>query len=239
MQKRIQGRLASSPGRVDDSPEAVEKRLQSYEVDTLPVLKYYTPIGRVRKIDAEKSGDEVYVEAKRFTCCRFVYLLGPPGAPVAQVADKLEAKYGYSAISLTTLLQQYAKSDGQDADKVRQSLAKGKAVDASIACPLLVSEIFRDMALGVQNFVLCDFPQSLNQAKFLENRIPCITKPMLLDFTRADAEDLAATAPGDALEMEMRSMEFYGESARSCWRGQPCCLDCAACLVVLQVYPRA
>jgi len=209
MQKRIEVRLASSPGRVDDSADAVEKRMQSYETDTLPVMQYYTPIGRVRKVDAEKEADEVYTEAKRFVSCRFIYLVGPPGAPVASVADKLEAKYGYSAISMPTLLQQYAKSDGQDADKVRQALAKGKAVDASIACPLLVSEIFRDMALGVQNFVLCDFPQSATQARFLEHRIPCITKPMLLDFTRADAEDLAATAVGDALEMELRSTEFF------------------------------
>ena len=37
-------------------------------------------------------------------------------------------------------------------------------VDASIACPLILSEIYRDMALGVQNFVLSDFPQSLKQA---------------------------------------------------------------------------
>jgi hypothetical protein len=40
----------------------------------------------------------------------------------------------------------------------------GTEVDASIACPLILSEIYRDMALGVQNFVLSDFPQSLKQA---------------------------------------------------------------------------
>ena len=38
-------------------------------------------------------------------------------------------------------------------------------MDASIACPLMLSEIYRDMALGVQNFVLSDFPQSLKQAR--------------------------------------------------------------------------
>lgn len=40
-------------------------------------------------------------------------------------------------------------------------------MDASIACPLILSEIYRDMALGVQNFVLSDFPQSLKQVHYI------------------------------------------------------------------------
>ena len=52
-----------------------------------------------------KSPDEVYAECKRFFSCRFLYLLGPPGAPVEQMAGTLEKQYGYSAINLTTLLR--------------------------------------------------------------------------------------------------------------------------------------
>ena len=52
-----------------------------------------------------KSPEEVYEECKRFFSCRFLYLLGPPGAPVEQMAGTLEKQYGYSAINLTTLLR--------------------------------------------------------------------------------------------------------------------------------------
>eukprot|EP00913_Durusdinium_trenchii_P026721 g25068.t1 len=187
MKQRIQGRAQSNPGRVDDNDETVRKRLEVFD--------------RV-----------VYAECKRFFSCRFLYLLGPPGAPVEQMSQKLEKQYGYAAINLTTLLRSYANSNEPEAPAVRKALAAGKPaawrqtkmdqmegrpVDASIACPLILSEIYRDMALGVQNFVLADFPQSLKQAQFLEYRISCITRALVLDFSKADASDLAAKSLGD------------------------------------------
>eukprot|EP00929_Paragymnodinium_shiwhaense_P015313 TRINITY_DN123389_c0_g1_i1.p1 TRINITY_DN123389_c0_g1~~TRINITY_DN123389_c0_g1_i1.p1 ORF type:complete len:1512 (-),score=471.27 TRINITY_DN123389_c0_g1_i1:162-4697(-) len=205
----LRERFAQEGSGDAEGAEAFEKTLQSYEEETLPMVKYYTAIGKVRKVLAEKSADEAYMETKRYVSCRFVYLLGPPGAPLSEIADKMEGKYGYSAISLLPLLERYVESGGQDADKIQQALSKGQAVDASIACPLLVAEISRDLALGIQNFVLCDFPQSQKQAQFLEHRLPCVTKPLLLDFSRADADDLAATCKGDALQMELRSKEFF------------------------------
>jgi adenylate kinase family enzyme len=148
-------------------------------------------------------------------------LLGPPGAPVAAVADRMEAKYGYSAIDLMALLKNYAASGAKDAAKVKQALAKGKPVDASIACPLILSEIYRDMALGVQNFTLCNFPQSLKQKEFLEHRVPCMSKPLLLDFLRADAEDLVvATVSGkETLEAETRTAAFFGAEMQAMLKG--------------------
>jgi len=192
MAQRIEGRAAAAPGRVDDNPETVKKRLKVFQEQTLPVVDYYRPIGKVRTVNAEQEVDQVNLEAKRFFSCRFLYLLGPPGAPVSAVAKRLQDKYGYSSIDLKVLLDVYAKSGERDAVKVKQALAKGKPVDASIACPLVSAEIYRDMALGVQNFVICNFPQTLMQAQFLEYRIPSTSKTLLLDFTRADAEDLAA-----------------------------------------------
>jgi hypothetical protein len=65
----------------------------------------FTIIHSARKNSRRKSPDEVYEECKRFFSCRFLYLLGPPGAPVEQMAGTLEKQYGYSAINLTTLLR--------------------------------------------------------------------------------------------------------------------------------------
>lgn len=214
MMDRIKGRAATNPGRVDDNDETVRKRLEVFDQQTLPLCNYYGPIGKLRKANAEKAPDEVFAEVKRYFSCRFLYLLGPPGAPVEHMADKLEKQYGYSAINLTTLLKSYADSNEADAPAVRKAMLAGKPVDASIACPLILSEIYRDMALGVQNFVLSDFPQSLKQAQFLEYRVSSITRTLVLDFSRADAADLAATMSSkDTLELELRSNYFFGPEA--------------------------
>jgi len=134
-----------------------------------------------------------------------------------QLAERLETKYGYAAINLSALLKTYTESSSAEAAQVKAALAAGKPVEASIACPLILSEIYRDMALGVQNFVLCDFPQSLKQAQFLEYRIPSITRSLILDFSQADAADLAAiavTKGADMLQLEKQASYFYGEETK-------------------------
>jgi adenylate kinase family enzyme/nucleoside diphosphate kinase len=186
----------------------------------VPVVPYYSKIGKVRRVPADTLAEKVYDAAQRYFNCRFVYMMGPPGAPVSAVGDRFEAKYSYSSIDLITLLRNYAASGAKDAAKVKQALAKGKPVDASIACPLILSEIYRDMALGVHNFTLCNFPQSLKQQQFLEHRVPCVSRPLLLDFLRADAEDLvAASVTGkDILEAETRTAAFFGDEMQAMQR---------------------
>jgi adenylate kinase family enzyme/nucleoside diphosphate kinase len=222
MRKRVTERAGK-----DDNAETVEKNIKLYEEQTLPLIEYYTPIGKVRTVQCERAGEEegskieksleeVYSECKRFFSCRFLYLLGPPGAPVSDIADRLESKYGYSAIDFNALLATVVKAGGKDAATVEAALKKGKPIDASIACPLVLSEIYRDMALGVQNFVICDFPQTKQQSDFLEYRIPNISKTLLLDFLRADAEDLQTYAPsgGDAVEIEVKNNTLFGDEMK-------------------------
>jgi adenylate kinase len=47
--------------RDDDTEEAVEKRLETYELDTVPILDFYRTIGkRVRVVDGVGDGDVVF-----------------------------------------------------------------------------------------------------------------------------------------------------------------------------------
>lgn len=62
---------------MDDNDETVRKRLEVFDAQTIPLVNYYGPIGKLRRADAEKSPEEVYAECKRFFSCRFLYLLGP------------------------------------------------------------------------------------------------------------------------------------------------------------------
>ncbi len=53
MKQRIQGRAESNPGRVDDNDETVKKRLEVFDSQTVPLVNYYGPIGKLRRANAE------------------------------------------------------------------------------------------------------------------------------------------------------------------------------------------
>jgi adenylate kinase family enzyme/nucleoside diphosphate kinase len=224
MRQRIAARAAAAPGRVDDNPETVEKRLKVFEEQSKPVIDFYEPIGKLRRVSSEAGIDEVYAEVRRHFCSNFVYLLGPPGAPVVPVAKRLEETYGHCCVNVPALLQAYGDSKEEDAPTVKRCLATGKPVDPAIVCPLVLKEIVKGRSVGQSNFVLCDFPQTLKQAQFLELRMPCTSKPLLLDFGRADAEDVAAmTMPIECneLEVETRIARFFGPEMQGTLRSLP------------------
>jgi adenylate kinase len=51
--------------RKDDSEEVIAERLKAYERQTLPLIAYYSPQGRLREVDGEKAPQEVTTEAFR------------------------------------------------------------------------------------------------------------------------------------------------------------------------------
>jgi len=224
MRERIAARAAAAPGRVDDNPETVEKRLKVFEEQSKSVIDFYDPIGRLRRVGAAAGIDEVYAETRRHFCSRFVYLLGPPGSPVVPVARRLEQRYGHRCVDVPALLRAYGDSKEEEAAAVRRCLATGRPVDPAIVCPLVLKEIARGQSVGRSSFVLCDFPQTLKQAQFLELRMPCTSKPLLLDFGRADAEDMAATTiplECNELEVETRIAAFFGSEMQGMLRSLP------------------
>ncbi|KAI9312442.1 adenylate kinase-domain-containing protein [Dichotomocladium elegans] len=59
LQERLLKRGESS-GRVDDNIESIKKRFQTFKETSFPVIQYYEEKGKVRKINAELSREEVY-----------------------------------------------------------------------------------------------------------------------------------------------------------------------------------
>ncbi|XWS75608.1 hypothetical protein CRYUN_Cryun01aG0105600 [Craigia yunnanensis] len=56
--------LNRNQGRVDDNIDTIKKRLKVYSECTPPVIDYYNAKGKVRKIDGEKSINDVSREVK-------------------------------------------------------------------------------------------------------------------------------------------------------------------------------
>ncbi|XP_004699504.1 UMP-CMP kinase [Echinops telfairi] len=49
-----------SSGRTDDNRESLEKRIQTYLQSTKPIIDLYEEMGKVRKIDASRSVEDVF-----------------------------------------------------------------------------------------------------------------------------------------------------------------------------------
>lgn len=57
MERRLLGR---NQGRVDDNIETIRKRFKVFIESSLPVINHYESLGKVRKIDAARSKEEVF-----------------------------------------------------------------------------------------------------------------------------------------------------------------------------------
>ncbi|KAJ6940086.1 UMP-CMP kinase 3-like [Populus alba x Populus x berolinensis] len=61
MERRI---LSRNQGREDDNTETIRKRFNVFLESSLPVVEYYESKGKVRKVDAAKSVEEVFEAVK-------------------------------------------------------------------------------------------------------------------------------------------------------------------------------
>lgn len=59
-ERRCLARGAAGSGRSDDNADSLRKRFATYENDTLPVVKHYEKMGKVRRIDADQSPEMVF-----------------------------------------------------------------------------------------------------------------------------------------------------------------------------------
>lgn len=63
MLQRLLNRGKTS-GRADDNAESIKKRFKTFEEASMPVVEYFEKQGKVVKVQAVKSPDEVYEEVK-------------------------------------------------------------------------------------------------------------------------------------------------------------------------------
>ncbi|KAJ6691189.1 NUCLEOTIDE KINASE [Salix koriyanagi] len=52
--------LSRNQGRADDNPVTIEKRLEVFKESTLPIINYYSSKGKVQKINAQRSVEQVF-----------------------------------------------------------------------------------------------------------------------------------------------------------------------------------
>lgn len=63
MQERLINRGRTS-GRADDNAESIKKRFKTFVETSMPVVHYFEKQGKVVKVSATESPDEIYEEVK-------------------------------------------------------------------------------------------------------------------------------------------------------------------------------
>lgn len=64
MQERLLNRGKTS-GRADDNAESIKKRFKTFEETSMPVVEYFEKEGKVEKVPATQSPEEVYAEVQK------------------------------------------------------------------------------------------------------------------------------------------------------------------------------
>ncbi|KAI8129318.1 hypothetical protein FF38_13003 [Lucilia cuprina] len=62
---RCLSRGQGGSGRSDDNMESLKKRIQTYNNHSLPIIKYFEELGKVKQIDASPSADEVFAKVEQ------------------------------------------------------------------------------------------------------------------------------------------------------------------------------
>ncbi|XP_034484311.1 UMP-CMP kinase [Drosophila innubila] len=62
---RCLGRGQSGSGRSDDNMDSLKKRIQTYNNDSMPIIKYFENAGQVKSIDASPDADKVFQDVER------------------------------------------------------------------------------------------------------------------------------------------------------------------------------
>merc|ERR1719316_1958639 len=174
------------------------------------VAKYYTPTGKYRTVAG--AADPIGA-AGSFMLPKVLYLLGAEGSGKDAVAESLELEYGYCNINVPALIQKLAKESTTTGKAVAASLAAGELVDKAILGPEIVEQMRGARRFGFTTFVLCGFPQTMEQLRFFESQMACKAEALVLDYPRAHVMERArAGVDGSAQEVVEKAVgTFFGQ----------------------------
>ena len=183
MKERIMGRAkASTVVRADDNEEAIEKRLNVFTEQTVPIVEKYQKDGKCCEISCESSPNEVFEEVcKTFTSKGFkpiptvIFVLGGPGSGKGTQCAKIKEKYGYVHLSTGDLLRNEVANKGPA--KIQ---ADGKLVPSDILVKIIRDRI---MLEPEKKYLLDGFPRSQENQDIWDRIIgKCAIVPFLLFF---------------------------------------------------------
>ncbi|KAF4678171.1 adenylate kinase [Perkinsus chesapeaki] len=200
MTERILERGKTS-GRVDDNIETIGKRLQTFHNCTEPVVSFYDCLGKLRKVPADGTLDEVYslaqwvfqpkaleavLELNLFEKKRdpfvplcggrenlsVVFVLGGPGCGKGTNCARIREDFGYVHLSTGDLLREEVGKESPIGLEAKAIMEQGGLISDAIVLKLLEQAMLD--AVNEQKctrFLIDGYPRSLEQALLFERTI--------------------------------------------------------------------
>ena len=131
-------------GRVDDNVETIKNRVSTYHEITQPVIEYYEKQGKVKKVNAEKSPNEVFAQIQKvidnldsediakIKNKKIILIVGGPGSGKGTQCEKIVAKYGFTHLSSGDLLRAEVQSGSNRGKEISSIIRKGQLVSMVI-----------------------------------------------------------------------------------------------------------
>ncbi|CAK0788396.1 unnamed protein product [Prorocentrum cordatum] len=137
MEARILERGKTS-GRSDDNAETLRKRFDTFQQESVPVLHAFEAQGRLRRVNSEKSVDEVWHSAKMLFAPTVIFVLGGPGAGKGTQCERIAGQFGFHHLSAGDLLRAERKRPGSEMGELIEGYIRdGKLVPVDITVQLL------------------------------------------------------------------------------------------------------
>ncbi|XP_065829208.1 adenylate kinase isoenzyme 5-like isoform X2 [Oscarella lobularis] len=169
-------------GRADDNEETIKKRFHTFRESTMPVLDYYEEKGKLKRIIADKTIEEVFEEtsqvlaeggfqptSKEAKTTKIVFVLGGPGSGKGTQCERIVSQYGLVHFSAGDLLRAEVASGSKIGKQLEEIMKEGKLVPLEITIGLLEAAMLK--AGDVPGFLIDGFPREINQALEFEKSI--------------------------------------------------------------------
>mmetsp|Transcript_31617 Transcript_31617/g.57502 ORF Transcript_31617/g.57502 Transcript_31617/m.57502 type:complete len:1768 (+) Transcript_31617:51-5354(+) len=161
MEARLLERGKTS-GRADDNLESIRKRFVTFHKESMPVVEKFASEGKVRRIDAETSKEEVWKSVQSLFGPSVVFVLGGPGAGKGTQCAKIQEKFPYKHLSAGDLLREERNRPGSEYGELINSYIKeGKLVPVDITIKLIQQAMVKFGWEGGK-YLIDGFPRSFD-----------------------------------------------------------------------------
>eukprot|EP01138_Halocafeteria_seosinensis_P007411 gb/GECG01007576.1/.p1 GENE.gb/GECG01007576.1/~~gb/GECG01007576.1/.p1 ORF type:complete len:1604 (+),score=244.01 gb/GECG01007576.1/:1-4812(+) len=148
--------------RADDTEEAIDKRIQKYHEETIPVVDSLNSRGLLKEVSAETVPEEVYRGVRKAFQPELIVLLGASGSGRGTFSSIAGKKLGYHRLRVTYLLKEEAElgSDSPYSEDIKLSFETNRTAPLEATIYVINKAIQRCHA---QRFILDGFPRVVSE----------------------------------------------------------------------------
>lgn len=168
MRERLTSRGKTS-GRVDDNPETIEKRLNTFYNESVPVVESLEKEGLVKRVDSGREISEVTNDVLSLFVPKVIFVVGGPGSGKGTQCTELVKHKGFVHISTGDLLRAEKDSGSKLAAEINKVMSEGKLVSTSILIKLMLQEMEK---IGyMKTFLIDGFPRNFENIDLWDKEV--------------------------------------------------------------------